>query len=102
MDRSEKDISLFSTMLKEVMKINVVASKSFRVGKKSHERPRLLIVTLENPACRQDILRGAWQLRDTEQYSNIYITPDLTQKEREEGRKLRDELAVCRRAGETN
>ena len=102
MERSEKDISLFSTMLKEVMKIHVVASKSFRVGRKSQDKPRLLIVALDNPACKQDILRGARQLRHTEQYSNIYITPDLTQKEREESRKLRDELAVCRRAGETN
>ena len=101
-DRSAKDVSEFSSMIRDVMKLNVSASKSFRVGKKNQNRPRLLIVTLDNPSAKHDILRGAPELRHTTKYSNVYLTPDLTQKEREAGRKLREELAGRRRAGETN
>ena len=102
MERSEKDIALFSTMIKDVMKLHATSSKSFRVGKKQQERPRLLIITLDNPACKHDILRGAPQLRNSGKYDKIYITPDLTLKEREAGRKLREELASRKRAGEEN
>ena len=101
-DRSSKDITEFTIMVKEVMRLNVSTSRSFRVGKKNQAKPRLLIVTLDNPSMKHDILRGAPQLRHTERYSNIYLTPDLTQKEREEGRKLREELSRRRKAGETN
>ena len=59
-------------------------------------------MTLDNPSAKHDILRGAPELRHTTKYSNVYLTPDLTQKEREAGRKLREELAGRRRAGETN
>ena len=82
--------------------MHVTASKSFRVGKQHTDRPRLLIITLHNPLCKQDVLRGAPQLRNHSEYKNVYITPDLTQKERETNRKLREELATRRRNGETN
>ena len=101
-ERSERDIALFTMMVKDVMKIRTSSSKSFRVGKKHDDRPRLLIVTLDNPACKQDILRNAPQLRNSAEYGNIYVTPDLTQKEREANRKLREELTARRRAGEAN
>ena len=42
------------------------------------------------------------QLRGSDKWGNIYITPDLTPAERETARKLREELTVRRAAGETN
>lgn len=101
-EKCEKDSTSFVTMIKSEMKINATVSKSFRAGKKLNDKPRLLIITLDNPAVKQDILRYAPQLRHSDQYSNIYITPDLTQKEREANRKLREELASRRRSGEVN
>ena len=101
-DRSRNDIALFTTMIKEVMKLNVTASKSFRAGKKTGDRPRLLIVTLDNPASKYDVLRHATDLRNSETYQNIYVTPDLTPKEREANRILRDELSARKKAGEAN
>ena len=101
-ERSEKDVTAFVTMIRDVMKLHVASSKSFRVGKKHQDRPRLLIVTLDNPACKHDILKGAPQLRRCKDYENVYVTPDLTQKEREANRKLREELAARRNAGEAN
>ena len=44
----------------------------------------------------------ASQLRRSSEWHSIYINPDLTQKEREAGKKLREELAQRRRAGEQN
>ena len=46
-------------------------------------------------------LRAAASLRDTK-WNNIYITPDLTWKEREKGRQLRNELVRRKEAGEEN
>ena len=101
-ERSAKDMTSVSTMVKDIIKIHVTSSKSFRVGKKMPEKHGLLLVTLDNPATKHDILKGARELRHSDMYSNVYITPDLTQKEREAGRKLREALASQQRAGETN
>ena len=49
-----------------------------------------------------DVLRLAPQLRNSNSWSNIYITPDLTKEERDAARKVREELAARRSAGETN
>ena len=45
--------------------MNVAVSKSFRGGKAVPGRNRLLIVTLETPGIKWDILRSAPQLRGT-------------------------------------
>ena len=71
-------------------------------GKKVPDRDRLLIVTLENVGIRQEVVRLAPQLRSCEAYANVYINPDLTPREREQGRKLREELASRRQKGEKN
>ena len=101
-ERASKDAALFTTMLKDVFKLSVVPVKTFRVGKKLPDKPRLMIVTLNNESTKYDILKLAPQLRSTAKYSNIYINPDMTQKEREKGKALREELAARKRAGETN
>ena len=77
-------------------------SKCFYVGRTPQNKPRLLIVTLDTPGVKQDILRLAPQLRSSEKWGNIYITPDLTKSEREAARKIREELAARRAAGESN
>ena len=63
---------------------------------------RLLIVTLKTPGVKQDVLHKAPQLRSSDKWGNIYITPDLTPAEREASRKVREELAARRKSGETN
>ena len=100
-ERSKGDITLFCEMIKDSMKMNVSVSRAFRVGRVA-DRDRLLIVTLETPGVKQDILRMAPQLRNSDKWGNIYITPDLTPAEREAAKKLREELQARRRAGETN
>ena len=87
---------------KDVFKLNVSVSRAYRVGKAMQAKPRLLIVTLDTPGVKGDLLRMAPQLRNSEKWGNIYITPDLTKAERDAARKVREELAARRAAGETN
>ena len=98
----QQDTQKFVDMVKKGLKINARVTKAFRVGKKLPTKHRLLIVSMENMGVKTDILKMAYCLRQTTDYSNIYISPDLTWKEREEGKKLRAELARRREAGETN
>ena len=98
----EQDVKKFVEMIKDALSLHVRVVRAFRVGKKSQTKPRLLIVCTDNAEVKTDVLKMAPQLRQNAEYSNIYITPDLTWREREEGRKLREELARRREAGEEN
>ena len=77
-------------------------TKAFRVGKGSPEKPRLLIVGLENVETKADLLKLAPDLRHTQQWKRVFVTPDLTWQEREQGRKLRMDLKQRMENGETN
>ena len=80
------------------------ALKPIRLGKKLEhsEKPRLLKVTVDSVETKRKILFKAKSLRNSksDKLSNIYVTPDLTSKEREAGKKLRDELRARRSEGE--
>ena len=101
-DRAAHDLRLFQDLVKDMFHMSVAVARSFRVGRSVENRARLLIVTLETPGVKQDILRLAPQLRSSEKYGNVYITPDLTPAEREAAKKLRDELSARKKAGEVN
>ena len=69
----------------------------FRSGS---SRPRLLLVKLEDVSTKRIILKQATKLRQSSTWSNIYISPDLTPKERSQNKLLRDELKSRRSAEE--
>ena len=74
-------------------------------GGRGHNRdnkPRLILIQLTSPQLKWDILRRASTLRKSEVWPNIYISPDLTPKQREAGKTLRTELRRRREEGETN
>ena len=71
-------------------------------GQNQQDKPRLILATLDCPDRRRAILATARMLRHTEEWSNIYISPDVTPAERQKDKKLRDELKVRRDAGEPN
>ena len=99
-NKNECDQALFKEMIKDGLKLIVQPTRSFRVGRKLEGRPRLLIVTVENIDIKIDILKLASQLRHLDRWRNVFINPDLSKKEREEGKLLRDKLAARRLAGE--
>lgn len=105
-DRTRADQSFFSKMTRDCFRLETRPVSSFRVGggtgRDGPNRPRLLVVTLESEDVKHSVLRNASLLKGTEQYSNVYITPDLTYQERQQRRELRAELERRRSQGETN
>lgn len=101
-ERSLADNEMFVTMTREVFHTNVRVNKSFRAGRATQGKPRLLILTLEDERVKHDLLRMAPQLRSSNNWSHIYLGPDLTLSERTENKALRDELKRRKEAGETN
>ena len=99
-ERAKGDAEKLKVMIQESMRLVVRTTKCFRVGKKTDDKPRLLIITLDDLDTKHDILRYARGLQNSDDYGNIYITPDLTKAEREQGRKTREELNRRRNAGE--
>ena len=57
---------------------------------------------MENESQKRQILSKAKTLRNSTEWNRVYISPDLTPKERAENKKLRDELKRRRNEGEAN
>lgn len=101
-EKSQADIALFTSMIKESLSMNVRATRSFRAGKVVPNKHRLLIVTLEHEEFKHEILKMSTQIKSDQKWKRIFITPDLTYAERQEQRQLREELMSRRTSGETN
>ena len=97
------DQNHFNTILKDEIKVTgVKVNRSIRLGRRQGDKPRLLLVSIHDYDQKKLILRNAKILRESMIWGNIYISPDLTPKEREAGRVLRSELKERKTQGETN
>ena len=65
-------------------------------------KARPLLITVVNANQRNFIWRNASKLRKSSQYKNVYISSDLSPKQREVAKELRAELARRRSRGERN
>jgi hypothetical protein len=50
---------------------------------------------------RKEILVRAKELKDTTAYKKVFVTPDLTRKQQEKDKELRDQLRRFRDGGES-
>ena len=100
--REKQDLLKFQAFIKDALNLNLRAVKSFRAGKTQEERPKLLVVILEDIATKIELLRMSSQLRSIPEWRHVFINPDLTPAEREANRKLCQELASRRAEGEAN
>lgn len=96
---SEKLIHLFQT---EFRMEEIEVTKCIRLGKITQNRVRPVLITIPSVKARSTILKNASSLRKSENFKNVYISPDLTIKEREEAKQLRLELQRRRSQGERN
>jgi len=88
-DRIQKDIDIFKIIINtELDEQNVQVTRAIRLGKYIEGKKRLMLVELKDENVKRDILKKAKILRNSGQWSNVYISPDLTPKERIEGKKL--------------
>ena len=74
-----------------------------RLGAKASNKPRPLRVQLSNLSHRRSILAKAKKLRESSSsiFKEVFINPDLSLKERQAQRELRQELAKRKESGET-
>ena len=90
-------------MLASELKIeNIDFLKCIRLGKLVENKSRPLLISLSDIATKNSILKKANKLRKNTQYKDVFITPDLTKKEREVAKELRDELKRRKSLGEAN
>ena len=72
-----------------------------RLGKKLDGRPRLMKVQLSNLNQKRRMLSNAKKLRaNSSTFQKVYVTPDLSLNERQENKRLRDELLQRKKDGE--
>ena len=90
----------FQDMCKKTMKLSTRVERTYRIGKPRENRPRLLVVVMEDEATKWEVLGMAKRLRDFDDYNNIYVTPDLTPEEQAKDKALRAELKKRREDGE--
>ena len=87
--------SLFS---EEIGVDEIQIEKTIRLGKKN-ERNRPLLVKLKDEEGKREILQKASRLRQSTRFPKVYISKDMTEAERENDKKLRQELREKRGDG---
>ena len=75
--------------------------KVFRIGKPrtESERPRLLKVEFQTVEGKNEALKRAKNLRYSDDFKNVYIVPDLTRKQQEADKILREHVKKFRAEG---
>ena len=98
------DKDTLKSILEEVLGLpgaigHVDASSITRLGKFDNKsmKVRPLRVRIEKRDIRGVILRNAFRMKNNEQFSKVGIGRDLTVKQRETNRELRNELAIKRK-----
>ena len=100
--RKEHDITMIRDILGSQLEVKSCISNAIRLGRKGGPKPRLLKITVESEEEKVAILRNVKKLRlpsTPEHLKRMFITPDLTQKEREVNKALRSELAERNKSG---
>ena len=93
-----KNEEAFISICKDVLGLDAKIVSIKRLGQQ-RGWPRLLLVVLENEDIKRQILARS---RQNDSLKTVFITPDLTRQEREDGKKLHDELKRRRQNGEPN
>ena len=92
-DCKQADINRFQKLVCFQFNItNLEINKCFRLGRFQNDKLRPLLVTLTDSSASGQILKSAKTLRTSNTYERMYISPDLTPKEREANKCLRTEL----------
>ena len=103
--RQEEDISKVKEMIEEMKVQDASIIKAVRLGRRENatpDKPRLLLVMVDDIKQKKQLLVRAKGLRVIEKWKTIYISPDLTIKERHEGKLLRDKLKQLRNESKEN
>ena len=99
--RKRDDICKIADIFKDVLQVTPKVTNAVRIGKKG-DKIRLLKITVETEKEKASILRNAVKLRSDslpEYQRKIFITPDMTPRERDENKALRAKLSELNKSG---
>ena len=96
----KEDIAVINAIAEELGSTALDFVGVVRLGAKSSDKNRPLKVQLNSLSQRRFLLMKAKELRKSKQFSNMYINPDLSYKERQALKELRQELVRRKTAGE--
>lgn len=100
-NRKSHDISKTSSIVDKYLSVSTTITQAIRIGKK-REKARLLKITFSSVQEKAAVLRSCTKLRKSnvpEDIRKIYITPDLTPKEQELNKSLRNQLTEKNKNG---
>ena len=95
-----QDKKWFVDLCKTVFDIGIKVTKILRLGKPAEEKARPLLIVLDNLSHNEFIVSHSYYLRRHSQYTNIYVSTDMTKFQREKHKKLVQQLKQRRERGE--
>jgi hypothetical protein len=90
-DKKAEDETKIKLILTAIDKSDVSPVYSRRLKSKDSSKPGPLLVELSDTSLRNPVLLAAKKLRENDNYKSVYISPDLTEAERQLDYKLRQE-----------
>ena len=100
---AEQDIDTFAEIIGEGLHMDFDRhiETLMRIGRLVEGKPRPLRVVVKTLDGRKEILARAKNLKDNDKFKRMFISPDLTRKQQEADRDLRNNLKRIREEGET-
>ncbi len=90
-DKRSEDSLTVKNVLKNIG-VDVTPVSTQRVGKTNNDKPRILLVKLPTTKDKGQALKSAYKLGEKAETKNYSIRPDLTPRQQEQMRRLREEL----------
>ena len=91
--RQEEDMKTIKEMATVIdVEIKGEVKGSYRAGKKEGDRPRPLVVTLDDDETREGFLANARRMAGKDTWKKVFVGQDLTWRQREEARKEEKKL----------
>ena len=97
-ERKKHDKMEVLCMLAAMRSTDIEVKAVVRLGKKSEDKPRPLMVTLGSP--REPVLRKAWLIRRYRDWQKVFIDPDRSPMQQDQFKELRSEFRRRKEAGE--
>jgi hypothetical protein len=73
-----------------------------RIGRYVEGKTRPLRVKFKTVEARNEVLKRARDLKDTDQFKHVFIAPDLTRKQQTVDKDLREKVKTFRQEGHSN
>jgi len=102
-ERMNEDMEAVGKMVLEGLNMKEMEFTTVRrinVRNQDKDKNRMIVATLATPARKRAMLAAAKTLRNEERWSRVFISPDRTYSERQEFRKMREDLKRRREGGE--